>query len=152
MPVLCREDYRGLLSVHSMEILEGTERKVRNMTPDEITFKEYLDIRIKSLEDKIDSQAQFNAQHFELNELAIMKAEGAVNKHLDSMNEFRNQMKDERDTFATRESLSLGVGDLEKRVDTLEKTNSFSAGRLWMIMAFFAGIPTIISLIALFRG
>ena len=94
----------------------------------EVSIRDYLDIRIKSLEDKIDSLSAFNAQHFQLSELAIKKAEESMTIRLNSMNKYND------------------------RIQKLEMSGSFSAGKMWMVMATFAAVPTIIALVAFIRS
>ncbi len=115
----------------------------------EVTLKEYIDSRIKSLELQIESLARFNSQHFELNEKAIQKAEEAMLVRLDNMNEFRAQINQERANYATKESVAVTQKVVDKRLNGLEQANAFSAGKMWMVIAGFTVIPTIIAIIAL---
>ncbi len=119
--------------------------------PDDISLKDYIDTRIKSVEDKLDSQAAFSAQHFALNEQAIKKAEDSMFIRLESMNLFRAQITEERRSYATKESTALIMEAFDNRLKKLENSNAFSAGKLWMVMAIFAVIPTIMAVIALVR-
>jgi hypothetical protein len=148
------------------------------MDNNEVSLRDYIDIRFKSVDDKLTSQSKYIEQHFELNELAIKKAEESMLQRLEGMNEFRAQIKDERGDLATKESvesiklecaefaskelvtnsanaikesLASTSTALDKRIKALENANSFSAGKLWMFMALFAAIPTILALVALFR-
>ena len=148
---------------------------IQFLKDNQVSLKDYIDIRIKGLDEKLNSQAAFNLQHFTLNEMAIKKAEESMLQRLESMNEFRAQIKDERGSLATKDALE-SVRDstdtrlkllerssenlvtkeylntvTEKRIKTLETANAFSAGKLWMVMAAFAVIPTIIALVALFK-
>ncbi len=82
------------------------------MSPDEVTLKEYLDERFKSLELQIESQSRLQNQHNILNELAIKTAKENTDTRLAQMNEFREQMKDERSLYATRESVSASAGEI----------------------------------------
>ncbi len=59
------------------------------------SVKEFEDEKIKSLEVKTDLQ-------FKLNQTALDKAELEMNLHLQSLNEWRDQLKDERNTFSTK--------------------------------------------------
>jgi hypothetical protein len=144
----------------------------------DVPIRDYMDIRFKSVDDKLNAQSKYIEQHFELNELAIKKAEESMLQRLEGMNEFRAQIKDERGSYATKEmvesiklectefaskesvtnsataikeSIAASSTALDKRLKVLENANSFSAGKLWMFMALFAAIPTILALIALFR-
>lgn len=148
---------------------------------EDVSLKEYIDMRFKALEgqvravkefedqrfqnvlDRIDSVKEFDAQHFQLNELAIKKAETSMNERLNGMNEFRAQIKEERGSLATKENV-LAVSDafkdslakttevFDSRLKVLEKSGAFNSGKLWMIMTLFAAIPTIIALVAFIRA
>jgi hypothetical protein len=146
---------------------------------DDVTLREYLTSLIQNIEDKLDAQAEYTMQHFKLNELAIKKAEDSMTMRLESMNEFREQLQNERQLLATKENLDSVSKDFENRIrsyeearadyatkenlvtqggaldlrlKSLERANSFSSGKLWMVMAGFATIPTILALIAMFRS
>jgi len=121
------------------------------MSAEDVTLLEYIDVRIRSLEDKIEALSKYNAQHFDLNEKAIRKAEEAMLIRLETMNEFRAQINQERISYATKDSVNLLWDAFDSRLKKLENANAFSAGKLWMVMAGFAAIPTILALIALFR-
>ncbi len=128
--------------------------------PDEqltVSLRDYIDTRIKNVESQIKSLSEFNAQHFYLNEEAIKKSEQAMTVRLEGMNEFREQINKERSDYVTKETLNVIVenretkfGIVNKRLEKLEITNAFSAGKMWVVMAAFAIVPTIIALISLF--
>ncbi len=117
-----------------------------------ISTRDYIDLRIKNVEDKIDSLEKYQTQHFELNELAIKKAEEAMLTRLESMNEFRSQINAERSEYVTKEALEMSVKERNARLESLEKSNAFAAGKWWMIVIIVTAVPTILALIALFRG
>jgi DNA repair exonuclease SbcCD ATPase subunit len=119
-------------------------------TSDDVTIKDYVGALIKNLEDKIDAQSKFTAQHFQLNEIAIKKAEDSMTARLEGMNEFREQLKEERGSLATKEHLESMTASFDARLKTIENANSFAAGKNWIIMSLFAAIPTVLALIALF--
>ncbi len=102
------------------------------MSPKEVTLRDYIDLRINGVEDKLNSQMQFFIQHFELTALALEKSE--------------------KDAAIRKESRDLILKTMEVRMQNLETTNSFSAGKMWMVMAGFAAIPTILALVAFFRS
>lgn len=134
----------------------------------EVSLRDYMESRFKSVDDKLNSQSKYIEQHFELNELAIKKADESMLTRLEGMNEFRAQIKEERGSYASREavdSIKLACSEfvtkdsatttnnaVDKRLKALETASAFSSGKLWMVMAIFGGIPTILALIALFRG
>ncbi len=101
------------------------------MTPDEISISKYIDTRIKSVEDKLDGQMQFFSQHFVLTALALEKAE--------------------KETEARKVRRDADFKDMEGRISNLEMTRSFSEGKMWMVMALFATVPTILAILALIK-
>ena len=90
-----------------------------------ISLKEYIDSSVNGL------KAYFT-QHFELNDTALKLANDGLFLEL---KEIRNDCV-----------------DISKRVKALEESKAFSAGKTKMVMALFAAIPTVLALIALFRG
>jgi uncharacterized coiled-coil protein SlyX len=116
----------------------------------DVPLREYIESRINSLEDKIISQSKYIEQHFELNERAIKKAEEAMLVRLETMNEFRAQINKERTDYVTKEALAVCEKNTDARLKKLEMAGSFSAGRMWVVMAAFAAIPTILAIISLF--
>lgn len=101
------------------------------MTPEEISIRDYIDIRIKNVEDKLDGQMQFFTQHFELNALALIKSD--------------------KEAGLRKVARDAAFKNIEERMVSLEMTRTFSAGKLWMVMVLFAAVPTVLALIALFR-
>lgn len=120
--------------------------------PDDVSLKEYIDIKIGTVQGSITDFRGYVEQHFELNDRALKLANEAMLTRLESMNEFRVQIKEERGSLATKENLCVLEDKLDKRITPLETSKAFSAGKMWMVMAIFAAIPTILALIALFKG
>uniref|UniRef100_A0A6M3IXC0 Uncharacterized protein n=1 Tax=viral metagenome TaxID=1070528 RepID=A0A6M3IXC0_9ZZZZ len=116
----------------------------------DVSLRDYVDTRISSLEDKIDSLSRFTAQHFLLSEAAVKKAEESMLIRLEGMNEFRAQIREERVTYAAKVDLLNMEKLIYNRLKSLEEARAFSAGKMWVVMVGFAAIPTILALIALF--
>ncbi len=124
----------------------------------EISLRDYMEVRFKDLEHQLDAQSKFNEQHFALNESAIKKAEDSMTLRLEGMNEFRAKIAEERKKYVDRDNLDVIVRERDEkfkgvysRIDKLETTNAFSAGKMWMVMALFAAIPTILSIIVFIK-
>jgi len=98
----------------------------------DVSLKEYIDVRTISIEKNISDLRLYIQQHFELNDKALKLAE----KSLDSR----------------FQEIDRNCNNINGRVKDLETTRAFSAGKMWMVMAIFAGIPTVLALIALFVG
>jgi len=109
---------------------------------DDIDFKKYFELMVNSLEKRFE-------QKFCASEKALKKAEDSLLVRLESMNEFRAQINSERNLFITKESVAQIVEAVDRRIKKLEMAEAFSSGKMWMVMAIFASIPTAIGLAAL---
>lgn len=118
--------------------------------PDDVSLQDYIDTRINGVEKSIGDLKQYIEQHFALNDKALKLANEAMLTRLETMNEFRAQIKEERGSMATKENLCTLEERMDQRITPLEASKAFSAGKMWMVMAIFAAIPTILALIALF--
>ena len=99
----------------------------------DVALKEYLDRRIDDLKVTI-------AERFMLNDSAIAKAERTMNERLNSMNEFRDALKDQAGRMATRaevERVDIAVQELQRSKANLD-------GR---IVVFAAGISVCVSMV-----
>jgi len=70
-------------------------------------------------------------------EKAILKAETATEKRFDSVNDFRQAMRDQQETFANKSETNMRLEDLAKRLDRVTTGMELSAGKS-------AGISTVI--------
>ncbi len=99
----------------------------------DVALKEYLDRRIDDLKVAITDR-------FALNDNAIAKAERTMNERLNSMNEFRDALKDQAGRMATRaevERVDLAVQELQRSRANLD-------GRL---VVFSTGISACVSIV-----
>ena len=71
---------------------------------------------------------------------ALDLARRELDRRLEGMNEFREQLKNQAATFIIRESYEISYKGLERRLRVLETKKSNLEGRLWII-------PTIIVII-----
>ena len=62
-------------------------------------------------------------------EKAILKAETATEKRFDSVNEFRQAMRDQQETFANKSETNMRLEDLAKRLDRVTSGMELSNGR-----------------------
>jgi hypothetical protein len=97
----------------------------------DVSLREYLEMRLDGVEK------------------AIKKSEESMLTRMAGMNEFREQINKERGDYVTKELFAVRNEAVDKRMGKLEQASSFSAGKMWMVMAFFALVPTIIGVIAL---
>jgi len=86
---------------------------------------------------------------------AVQKAEMASEKRFDSVNEFRNTLKDQQLTLMTRGEAEARLKDLDRRISELatemvrRASESRGAGELWGIIAGVAGILIAIAAVVL---
>lgn len=114
---------------------------------DYISLKEYL-------EHKIDAVEKLNQKTFEMNNLAIKKAEDAMNLRLESMNEFRASLKDQQSVFATKAefhshvtSNETAIDDLKKQVAKIQTSLEVTATKAGMPMVYIIGLGSVVSLV-----
>jgi hypothetical protein len=93
----------------------------------DIALRDYLESKLEELDKRMDL-------HFKLNDTAILKAEQTMGARLDSMNEFRDALKDQTSRMATR----IELGGLEDQVQEIRREKANLDGR-------FAVIATMIS-------
>jgi hypothetical protein len=117
----------------------------------DVSLRDYIDSRITSLQTNINDLRAYIEQHFLLNDKALKLANESMLARLETMNGFRAQIKEERGNLATKEHLVALHKEFDSRITSLETAKAFSAGKMWVVMAIFAGIPTILALIALFK-
>jgi len=88
-------------------------------------------------------------------EKAILKAETATEKRFDSVNEFRQAMRDQQENFASKSETNMRLDEVAKRLEHvtsgLEKSSGKSSGLA--LAAALAGwaITTAIAAVALWR-
>jgi hypothetical protein len=88
----------------------------------DVALKEYLEEKIRALDQRM-------CERFALNDLSSSKSDATLQHRLNSMNEFREALKDQAARMATRvelEHLAVMVRDLENRRANLD-------GRLYVV-------------------
>jgi hypothetical protein len=118
-----------------------------------ITVKEYFNAVLSERDKRTE-------QRFELMAEAVRKAEVAHEKRLEGMNEFRNQLSDQAETFLTKNEYNLAHNNLEEKYNNLkEKVSELvntkqGSGQAWTyivmgVLAFVAVCSLIINIINL---
>jgi hypothetical protein len=106
-----------------------------------VSVREYLELKIAALEDRLGLEG-------EMNQRAISKAEDSMNTRLNSMNEFRAQMKDQQTTLLPRAEFNQFVSSTNTRLSTIDERikdlETFKA-----VLAGKASVPANIMSIAL---
>ena len=132
-------------------------------TDDGITLREYVDLAVKRVADSVTSlesrMIEINAQHnqshareHQMVELAVSKAEQAMQERLAGMNEFRNQLSDERGTYLTKPEFSRFEEGINREMDTVRQSLNAQANQwsnLQGKMAAFGAILIVISLVSM---
>ena len=80
-------------------------------------------------------QTEFKA-HAEYTKLALDKSELMLNSRLDSMNEFREQLKDQSKTFITVDIYSAQHKVIENKIEAVQKFMWLIIGGLLVIQVF----------------
>lgn len=94
---------------------------------------------------RFDAQEKAVAAALAAAKEAVVKAEGATEKRFDSVNEFRNTLKDQQQTLLPRNEAELRFKTVIERLAALETINTQAIGRtegaswLWSIMLALAG-------------
>ena len=96
----------------------------------DVSLQDYIDQKTGSIEKGITDLRTYLKDHFDMNDRALKLA------------------REEMDLKIKK--IESDCKDVNNRVVCLETSKAFSAGKMWMVMAIFAGIPTILALIALF--
>lgn len=117
--------------------------------PDELALREYIDIRVNSLELAMQAGLATAKE-------AVVKAEDATERRFESVNEFRGQLNDQQRSFMPRleyeqahNALISRVDELTKRVDDRE-ARSGGMSSVWLVMvAFISVTATVVSTIVL---
>lgn len=118
---------------------------------EEISMKHYVDTCIKAAEDKIKALEKLTEQKDILHNRAIKEARDSMLQRLEGMNQFRDQIKEERLNYVSKDYLASALATIKGTIQKQEVHTSFSAGKVWMVMFLISLIPTILAIIALFR-
>jgi len=103
-----QEDVTGISTV--IRMLAEIERKIN--LPRE-------DVRV--LEEKVVQLAEHIESHILYSERAVDKAEEAMTKRLEGMNEFRSQLTDQSKMFMTIDTYDVNHKLLESKIEALQK-------------------------------
>ncbi len=98
-------------------------------TRDGVSLKEYVDTRFAAAQQAID------------------KAEATMTARLATMNEFREQLRDQAGHFITRDELNIQIKKLSEDVDALQKIADVAEGKASQSSMIFSYAISIISLI-----
>ncbi len=100
----------------------------------DVALKEYFDRRLDDLDRRLTDR-------FGLSDSAVSKAERTMNERLNSMNEFRDALRDQANRMATRAELDK----VDSAVQALQQAKANLDGRLVMLSG---GISIVVSLLS----
>lgn len=86
----------------------------------------------------ISLKEHFNERINDIKEAAKV-ALTAMDKRLDGMNEFRNQLNDQTKNFVTKESVDERFMSMQSKIDALQKFNNIALGA-FLIIQIIIGI------------
>jgi hypothetical protein len=92
------------------------------------SLREISDERDRRYEDRFKAMDEKTSLALTSSEKAVTKAETATEKRFDSVNEFRNTLKDQATTFITRPEVDAKFGAMEKDVQGLRESRSEAVG------------------------
>jgi len=113
---------------------------------DGVSLRDFLCNKISNLEQKMELT-------FKLNQSAIDKAESSMNARLESMNEFRDTLRDQNKTFITKsehEYLEKQIVDLQLSKAELAGKATQSSVNISYIIAILSILISVVSLIVIF--
>ena len=108
------------------------EKKLNNpimRSSDGVSLRDYVDLR------------------FDEAQRAIDKAELMMAARLATMNEFREQLKDQAGRFITRDELNAIAGKMGDEIKSLQKTSDMAAGKASQSAFLFTAAMALIALI-----
>jgi anion-transporting ArsA/GET3 family ATPase len=123
--------------------MEGTPGNSQGFTFD--TLFTHLSSRIDGLKENVTTA--MNAA-----DKAVSKAETAAEKRFDSVNEFRNAMKDQQSTFADKTQTDFRLIAIEKRLENMSGTSRGIAITMSAIASAIVTACALITLYVLLRG
>jgi hypothetical protein len=100
----------------------------------------------KAVAAALAAQEKATAAAFSAANTAVSKAELANEKRLDSVNEFRAQLKDQAATLATRTEVGVQIKALNDKIESIATSEAQivargeGAANLWIIIAGIAGL------------
>lgn len=98
----------------------------------DVGIRDYLERRIDDLDKRV-------AERFLMNQDAVDKAEKTMNERLNSMNEFRDALRDQANRMATRVELEK----LDEAVQELRRAKANLDGRLMTVGALVSALVAI---------
>ena len=129
------------------------------MTNDElnVSLRDYVDMRINDLQKQLELhiaaiQQQLDRRIVDANHATDL-ARQQMDKRLEGMNEFRQQLSEQANRFITREEVQAkqdayipAINENQRRLSLLETTQANMQGRMWAIGVGFTIITVAINI------
>ena len=103
----------------------------------DVTLREHIEGQIKWLD------RYFDLKIMSIND-AVAKAEQALSRRLEGMNEFRDSLKDQAAPLATKSEVDMQINSIDERLKALEFNRAKGEGKMAVISA---GVAVVISLV-----
>ena len=110
-----------------------TEAAAGSSAPTDVSLREYMELHVRRLADLIDSERNLRLARRQDDLAAIDKAEQAVNKRLEAMNELRQQITEERSIYMSREAYDRASELILTRISALERWQFKIIGALVLV-------------------
>jgi len=95
-------------------------------TVTDVALKDFLEAQIKALRDYVDLKNIAASRAIDLSHVDL-------ERRLEAMNEFREQLVQERGTYVAEAVYSVKHEELERRLRGLEAISANTAGRFWAV-------------------
>ncbi len=124
---------------------------------EDISFKEHFEEKLTSIENLESERWRAHREVHEMGQLALDAAVRALDVRLESMNEFRAQISQERSNFlpqqvydtehrALENKIDVKTEANEKRISVMEKWQSNMDGRFWMLGTLLTAVTISLNL------
>jgi len=127
---------------------------VDDITHFAIPLRDYLTALLSDLRHTMESQdrnvREIIEQRFNANEIAINKAERAVEARLEGMNQFRDQLREQAMKFADAQAVATTHTALTAAINSVIAKQANLDGRIWMLGAGFGVVQVIVMAILAF--
>jgi DNA-binding transcriptional MerR regulator len=97
--------------------------------PDGVSWKDWVNARLEKYDIKLDGCQRMLAAHQEGTDKALEAAKEELERRLESMNEFREQLEAQSRTFLTREYYESRHTALAQKIDNVDKMQAAAEAR-----------------------
>jgi len=124
------------------------EPSLREIVAELDGFKQRMQERDRFYLEKFKAQDEKTTLAMNFSEKAISKAENAVEKRFESVNEFRKSLSDQTTTFLSKSEAEPRFASLSEKVDNIRTYQSEGGGRRLGITSTMAAVAVIATLLS----